>query len=160
MTTSHPSDLWKEPTASVFSRDIDFGINSGKDRVGQIGINSNYLEHTPSAHLKNITSNRYDDLTSMLTSVGLEKYIRTYIILWIFGFCLLIVRMHQYLSSCCDNSDITENLQFYLSVLYVFCFFIVIRFYDFPHMSFQCDLTNLIISPFFSPHRLNSRRGR
>lgn len=78
-TTSHPSDLWKEPTASVFSRDIDFGIGSGKDRVGQIGINSNYLEHTPSAHLKNITSNRYDDLTSMLTSVGLEKYIRTYI---------------------------------------------------------------------------------
>ncbi|XP_031775730.1 protein bicaudal C homolog 1-B isoform X3 [Apis florea] len=77
-TTSHPSDLWKEPTASVFSRDIDFGIGSGKDRVGQIGINSNYLEHTPSAHLKNITSNRYDDLTSMLTSVGLEKYIRLF----------------------------------------------------------------------------------
>ncbi|XP_043795271.1 protein bicaudal C homolog 1-B isoform X2 [Apis laboriosa] len=76
LTTSHPSDLWKEPTSSVFSRDIDFGINSGKDRVGQIGINSNYLEHTPSAHLKNITSNRYDDLTSMLTSVGLEKYIQ------------------------------------------------------------------------------------
>ncbi|XP_076654315.1 protein bicaudal C isoform X2 [Halictus rubicundus] len=75
--TSHPSDLWKEPTTPVFSRDIDFGIVSGKDRVGQIGISSsNYMEHTPTSHLSLITSHRYNDLTTMLTSVGLEKYIQ------------------------------------------------------------------------------------
>ncbi|XP_017789391.1 PREDICTED: protein bicaudal C homolog 1-B isoform X1 [Habropoda laboriosa] len=78
LTTSHPSDLWKEPTTPVFNREIDFGIGSGKDRVGQIGISSNYMEHTPTSHLKKITSHRYDDLTSMLTSVGLEKYIRLF----------------------------------------------------------------------------------
>lgn len=77
--TSHPSDLWKEPTTPVFSREIDFGIVSGKDRVGQIGISSsNYMEHTPVSHLKLITSQRYSDLTTMLTSVGLEKYIRLF----------------------------------------------------------------------------------
>ncbi|XP_015437107.1 PREDICTED: protein bicaudal C isoform X2 [Dufourea novaeangliae] len=74
--TTHPSDLWKEPTTPVFSRDIDFGIVSGKDRVGQIGISSNYMDHTPTSHLNKITSHRYNDLTSMLTSVGLEKYIQ------------------------------------------------------------------------------------
>lgn len=75
--TSHPSDLWKEPTTPVFSREIDFGIVSGKDRVGQIGISSsNYMEHTPSSQMKVITSQRYSDLTSMLTGVGLEKYIQ------------------------------------------------------------------------------------
>ncbi|XP_017757341.1 PREDICTED: protein bicaudal C homolog 1-B-like [Eufriesea mexicana] len=78
LTTSHPSDLWKEPTTPVFSREIDFGIGSGKDRVGQIGISSNYMEHTPTSHLNKITSHRYDDLTSMLTSIGLEKYIRLF----------------------------------------------------------------------------------
>ncbi|KZC15133.1 Protein bicaudal C [Dufourea novaeangliae] len=76
--TTHPSDLWKEPTTPVFSRDIDFGIVSGKDRVGQIGISSNYMDHTPTSHLNKITSHRYNDLTSMLTSVGLEKYIRLF----------------------------------------------------------------------------------
>lgn len=75
-STSHPSDLWKEPTTPVFSKDIDFGIGSGKDRVGQIGISSNYMEHTPTTHLKKIMSQRYNDLTSLLTSVGLDKYIQ------------------------------------------------------------------------------------
>ncbi|XP_053987472.1 protein bicaudal C isoform X3 [Hylaeus volcanicus] len=76
LTTSRPSDLWKEPTTPVFSGEIDFGIGSGKDRVGQIGVSSNYMEHTPSTHLNKILSHRYTDLTSMLTSVGLEKYIQ------------------------------------------------------------------------------------
>lgn len=131
--------MWKEPTASVFSRDIDFGINSGKDRVGQIGINSNYLEHTPSAHLKNITSNRYDDLTSMLTSVGLEKYIRTYIINK-FGFPAF--------ASCsfaCTNITRYDNITKKFAVLS----FVIFLFYDFPRISFQFDLINLIISSLF-----------
>lgn len=75
--TSHPSDLWKDPTTPVFSREIDFGIVSGKDRVGQIGISSsNYIESTPTSHLNLITSHKYNDLTSMLTNIGLEKYIQ------------------------------------------------------------------------------------
>ena len=77
LTASHPSDLWKEPTTPVFSGEIDFGIGSGK-RVGQIGISSNYMEHTPTAHLNKITSHRHNDLTTLLTSVGLEKYIRLF----------------------------------------------------------------------------------
>ncbi|XP_076755985.1 protein bicaudal C isoform X5 [Xylocopa sonorina] len=77
-TTSHPSDLWKEPTTPVYTREIEFGIGSGKDRVGQIGMSSNYMDHTPTSHLNKITSHRYNDLTSMLTSVGLEKYIRLF----------------------------------------------------------------------------------
>ncbi|XP_076232969.1 protein bicaudal C isoform X2 [Calliopsis andreniformis] len=78
LTSSHPSDLWKDPTTPVFTREIDFGIGSGKDRVGQIGISSNYMEHTSPAHLNKITSHRYSDLSSLLTSVGLEKYIRLF----------------------------------------------------------------------------------
>ncbi|KAL0133462.1 hypothetical protein PUN28_000894 [Cardiocondyla obscurior] len=75
--TSHPSDLWKEPTTPVVTT-VDFNsIISSKDRVGQIGMASNYMDHTPTSHLKKITSShRFDDLSSMLTSIGLEKYIQ------------------------------------------------------------------------------------
>ncbi|XP_032666735.1 protein bicaudal C isoform X1 [Odontomachus brunneus] len=76
--TSHPSDLWKEPTTPVFNTEMDFGIISSKDRVGQIGMASNYMDHTPTSHLNKITSHRYNDLASMLTSIGLEKYIRLF----------------------------------------------------------------------------------
>nr|XP_033321637.1 protein bicaudal C homolog 1 isoform X3 [Megalopta genalis] len=77
--TSHPSDLWKDPTTPVFSREIDFGIVSGKDRVGQIGISSsNFVDSTAASHLNLITSHKYNDLTSMLTNIGLEKYIRLF----------------------------------------------------------------------------------
>ncbi|XP_017885283.1 protein bicaudal C homolog 1 isoform X2 [Ceratina calcarata] len=75
-TSSHASDLWKEPTTPVFTRDMDFGIGARQDRAGSIGIRSNYMDHTPTSHLKKITSQRYDDLTSALSSVGLEKYIQ------------------------------------------------------------------------------------
>ncbi|XP_067215196.1 protein bicaudal C isoform X2 [Linepithema humile] len=77
--TSHPSDLWKEPTTPVgFSTEMDFSsIISSKDRVGQIGMASNYMDHTPTSHLNKITSShRYNDLASMLTSIGLDKYIQ------------------------------------------------------------------------------------
>ncbi|XP_020287705.1 protein bicaudal C isoform X2 [Pseudomyrmex gracilis] len=80
--TSHPSDLWKEiePTTPVFNTEMDFGsIISSKDRVGQIGMASNYMDHTPTSHLNKITSShRFNDLASMLTSIGLEKYIRLF----------------------------------------------------------------------------------
>ncbi|CAL1677046.1 unnamed protein product [Lasius platythorax] len=74
---SHPSDLWKEPTTPVFGPEMDFGnIISSKDRVGPIGMASNYIDHTPTSHLNKITSShRFNDLASMLASIGLEKYI-------------------------------------------------------------------------------------
>lgn len=77
---SHPSDLWKEPTTPVFGPEMDFGnIISSKDRVGPIGMASNYIDHTPTSHLNKITSShRFNDLASMLASIGLEKYIREY----------------------------------------------------------------------------------
>ncbi|KAG7197816.1 hypothetical protein KM043_001630 [Ampulex compressa] len=76
--TGHPADLWKEPTTPVFNTDMDFGLPTSEDRVGQIGMASNYMEHTPTSRLKKITSQRYADLPSMLTGVGLEKYIRLF----------------------------------------------------------------------------------
>ncbi|XP_029155698.1 protein bicaudal C homolog 1-B isoform X2 [Nylanderia fulva] len=74
---THPSDLWKEPTTPMFSTEMDFGnIIPSKDRVGQIGMASNYIDHTPTSHLNKITSShRFSDLASMLASIGLEKYI-------------------------------------------------------------------------------------
>lgn len=78
--TSHPSDLWKEPTTPVFNTEMDFGnIISSKDRVGQIGMASNYIDHTSTSQLNKITSShRFNDLATMLASIGLEKYIREY----------------------------------------------------------------------------------
>lgn len=75
---AHPSDLWNEPTTPVFRTEMDFGsIISSKDRVGQIGMASNYMDHTPTSHLNKITSShRFNDLSSMLTSIGLDKYIQ------------------------------------------------------------------------------------
>ncbi|XP_011695731.1 PREDICTED: protein bicaudal C isoform X1 [Wasmannia auropunctata] len=77
---AHPSDLWNEPTTPVFRTEMDFGsIISSKDRVGQIGMASNYMDHTPTSHLNKITSShRFNDLSSMLTSIGLDKYIRLF----------------------------------------------------------------------------------
>ncbi|XP_026826107.1 protein bicaudal C isoform X2 [Ooceraea biroi] len=76
--TSHPSELWKEPATPVFNTEMDFGnIITSKDRIGLIGMASNYMDHTPTSHLNKITStHQYDDLASMLTSIGLEKYIQ------------------------------------------------------------------------------------
>ncbi|GAB1866886.1 Protein bicaudal C like protein 1-B [Camponotus japonicus] len=78
--TSHPSDLWKEPTTPVFNTEMDFGnIISSKDRVGQIGMASNYIDHTSTSQLNKITSShRFNDLATMLASIGLEKYIRLF----------------------------------------------------------------------------------
>ncbi|XP_043676890.1 protein bicaudal C isoform X2 [Vespula pensylvanica] len=74
LSSSDPFYLWEEPMTPVLNTCMDFGIGSNKDRIGQIGSTSNYMDHTPTSHLKKITSQRYTDLASMLTSVGLEKY--------------------------------------------------------------------------------------
>ncbi|XP_035739467.1 protein bicaudal C-like isoform X3 [Vespa mandarinia] len=74
LSSSDPFYLWEEPMTPVLNTNMDFGIGSSKDRIGQIGSTSNYMDHTPTSHLKKITSQRYTDLASMLTSVGLEKY--------------------------------------------------------------------------------------
>ncbi|XP_066595085.1 protein bicaudal C homolog 1-like isoform X2 [Prorops nasuta] len=75
--TLHPSDLWKEPTTPIAN--MNFCVGSNKDRIGQIGMTSNLLEHTPTSHINKITSHRYTDLAGMLTDVGLDKYIRNFI---------------------------------------------------------------------------------
>lgn len=79
LTPSDPFYLWEEPMTPVLNTGMDFGIcSSSKDTIGSIGSSSNYIEHTPSSHLKNITSQRFTDIASMLTSVGLEKYNRLF----------------------------------------------------------------------------------
>ncbi|XP_014602904.1 PREDICTED: protein bicaudal C isoform X1 [Polistes canadensis] len=79
LSSSDPFYLWEEPMTPVLNTGMDFGIcSSSKDTIGPIGSSSNYMEHTPSSHLKNITSQRFTDIASMLTSVGLEKYNRLF----------------------------------------------------------------------------------
>ncbi|XP_033227977.1 protein bicaudal C isoform X2 [Belonocnema kinseyi] len=73
-SASHPSDLWKEPTTPVFNTAMDFGIGSSTERANQLGMASNYMDHTPSSQMKKITCNQYSDLPSLLASLGLEKY--------------------------------------------------------------------------------------
>ncbi|XP_015596865.1 protein bicaudal C isoform X1 [Cephus cinctus] len=77
-SSSHPSDLWEEPKTPVFGTTMDFGIGADKDQTPQVGISSNYLDHTPTSQINKITSQHYTDLASMLTNVGLEKYIRLF----------------------------------------------------------------------------------
>ncbi|XP_015174983.1 PREDICTED: protein bicaudal C isoform X2 [Polistes dominula] len=76
LSSSDPFNLWDESMTPVLNTGMDFGLySSSKDTtIGPIGSSSNYMEHTPSSHLKNITSQRFTDIASMLTSVGLEKY--------------------------------------------------------------------------------------
>lgn len=78
LSSSDPFYLWEEAMTPVLNTNMDFGIGTSKDRVGQISSTSNYMDHTSPMHLKTITSQRYTDLASMLTSVGLEKYIRLF----------------------------------------------------------------------------------
>ncbi|XP_043463526.1 protein bicaudal C isoform X1 [Leptopilina heterotoma] len=73
-SASHPSDLWKEPTTPVFNTAMDFGISTSSERSNQIGMASNFMDHTPSGQIKKITAQQYSDLPSLLASVGLEKY--------------------------------------------------------------------------------------
>ncbi|XP_012263434.2 protein bicaudal C isoform X1 [Athalia rosae] len=72
-----PSDLWNEPTTPVFNTTMDFGTpgSAGKERIGMA---SNYMDHTPTSQVNKIVSQRYSDLASMLTNIGLEKYIRLF----------------------------------------------------------------------------------
>ncbi|XP_012278295.1 protein bicaudal C homolog 1 isoform X2 [Orussus abietinus] len=75
-SSSHPSDLWEEPKTPVIDTTMDFGIGSTNDR--QIGMASNYMEHTPTHQLEKITSQRHTDLATTLTSIGMEKYIHLF----------------------------------------------------------------------------------
>lgn len=55
---------------------MDFGIATSSERGNQLGMASNFMDHTPSGQIKKITSQKYSDLPSLLASVGLEKYNR------------------------------------------------------------------------------------
>lgn len=57
---------------------MDFGISTSSERSNQIGMASNFMDHTPSGQIKKITGQQYSDLPSLLASVGLEKYNRKF----------------------------------------------------------------------------------
>lgn len=62
-------EIWKSPS----SQD-DIPSTSG------INLNSsNYLEHTPSSQINKITNVKWQDLPSMLASLGLAKYVGLFI---------------------------------------------------------------------------------
>lgn len=63
----------------VFNTAMDFGaIDTAKDRCEQIGMSSNFMDHTPTSQLKKMTAQQHTDVASTLTSAGLEKYIRKF----------------------------------------------------------------------------------
>ncbi len=76
------SSLWKDSTTPTnLTSTQDFGVTSTKDDSSNAkvtGMTSNYLDNMPNFQLKKVTSQTYTDLASMLTSVGLEKYIRLF----------------------------------------------------------------------------------
>lgn len=60
-------EMWKAST----SKQTDYNFPSTST-----GINtSSYLDHVPNKLVNRITTSQWPDLTSMLSSVGLEKYI-------------------------------------------------------------------------------------
>lgn len=62
-------EVWKSPS----SQD-ELPSTSG------IGMNSsNFLEHTPTNQINKITNTKWQDLPTMLTSLGLAKYVRLFI---------------------------------------------------------------------------------
>lgn len=70
-------DIWKTPTnklpSSPFSTTItDYNVPS----TSSANMNtSNYLDHTPNRTMNRIVTSKWPDLASLLTSLGLEKYI-------------------------------------------------------------------------------------
>ncbi|XP_043275818.1 protein bicaudal C isoform X2 [Venturia canescens] len=72
------SELWDDELTPVGYKPFNFSMNTSKEAT-PIGMTSNYLEHTPSSQLEKITSENYNELATMLTSVNLEKYIRLFV---------------------------------------------------------------------------------
>ncbi|XP_011506262.1 PREDICTED: protein bicaudal C [Ceratosolen solmsi marchali] len=80
-TLCQTSSLWKDtPTPTALTQ--DYGVTSTKDETTNAkitGVTSNYIDNTSNYLLKKITSQHHTDLASMLTSVGLEKYVRLFL---------------------------------------------------------------------------------
>ncbi|XP_008547286.1 protein bicaudal C isoform X1 [Microplitis demolitor] len=71
-----PSDLWDDPkTPLAYAPPMDFKVDSAQDK-GMLGMTSSYVDHTPGSRLEKVIAGQHTDIASMLTSVGLEKYIR------------------------------------------------------------------------------------
>ncbi|CAD6208907.1 GSCOCG00010721001-RA-CDS [Cotesia congregata] len=65
------SELWDGPkTPLAFISSVD----STQDK-GMLGISS-YLDHTPQSRLQKVLEEPHTDMASMLTGIGMEKYIR------------------------------------------------------------------------------------
>jgi len=67
------ADLWKESNP-------DYDVSSSRDEKSNRarGMASNYIEHASSFKLKNLVYAHHSNLQSLLTSAGLEKYIRLF----------------------------------------------------------------------------------
>lgn len=85
-----PSDLWDDPkTPLAYAPPMDFKVDSAQDK-GMLGMTSSYVDHTPGSRLEKVIAGQHTDIASMLTSVGLEKYIRKFVIkLSIFNYNLM-----------------------------------------------------------------------
>lgn len=59
-------DIWKSPHSVQEEVPSTSGVNMNT---------SNYLDHTPTNTISRITNNNWTDLPTMLTAMGLEKYI-------------------------------------------------------------------------------------
>ncbi|KAK0172715.1 hypothetical protein PV328_005995 [Microctonus aethiopoides] len=76
-TIVEPADLWDDPkTPLVYVPSMDFGMDLNDDHNVPIGMASTCLDSTPNTRLQKIISGPHTDLATMLTSVGLDKYIR------------------------------------------------------------------------------------
>lgn len=73
--------MWKNPNSSPIGSPQDYGVTSTKDETSNVkitGAQSNYVDNLSSCQLKKITSAHHSDLASLLTCVGLDKYIRKF----------------------------------------------------------------------------------
>lgn len=68
------SEIWKTPTSKMGA---PFGYSAGSSAVNLNA--SNFMDHTPTKTLNRITGCKWPDLATLLTSLGLEKYINVFV---------------------------------------------------------------------------------
>lgn len=68
-TSSRTADLWNDPFSAS---SMDFALDPAK-----LGMASSHLDHIPTSVVKKMNqSTDSDDLATMLTKIGVQKYIR------------------------------------------------------------------------------------
>lgn len=71
--SANKSDLWNDPPTPVFNTTMDFGVNAAR-----LGMASNHLDHTPSSVINKMQQDDSNDVASILTKIGVQKYMREY----------------------------------------------------------------------------------